>query len=467
MHQRRIATDARRLAFWILQRVEEQGAFAGPLLEHHAGKLRDPREVALVQELVLGVLRRRGQLDAALEQVVERPLPTLDSPVLRALRLGAYAILFLQRVPSFAAVSTAVELVKGTRHRWASGLVNAALRRLAELGQHALPPPPPEGDTAGLARAGSHPEWWVRRQVERRGWQATRGLLEAHSGAAPSVLRPNLKRTTPRELAQRLRAEGVRTEPGRVVPEALRVVEGRPQHTAAFAEGWFWIQDEASQLVPLMLGRVLRPRVADLCAAPGTKTFQLAEALPRGGSLVVLDRHAARMGRLLAGLERLGLVEGVLPVLGDVAAGPPLREGFDHVLLDAPCTGTGTLRRHPEIRWRLTLEDVRRLADLQSRMLEQAQRLVVPGGTLVYSVCSLEPEEGEEVIAGFLARHPQWRLLDPRPRLPEAAREFVGEDGALRTSPDRCGLDGFFAVLLQRTGEPPRGAASAGRGNPG
>jgi 16S rRNA (cytosine967-C5)-methyltransferase len=285
--------------------------------------------------------------------------------------------------------------------------------------------------------------------VESYGWEWTRKLLEANNRPAPAVLRPNLRRTTPADLRSRLASEGIATEGCPVVPEALRVVGGPFRHTRAFREGYAWAQDEASQLVPTLFGRVLRPRVADLCAAPGIKTLQLREALPVGGTLVATDRHPGRLRRLLSNLERIG-ADDVLVAAADMAgARPALKGKFDHVLVDAPCSGTGTFRRHPEIRWRIGPDDLVSLSARQLRILETAETLLGRGGTLLYAVCSLEPEEGEGTVARFLDRHPEFDIVDPSDRVPAAARRLVGEDGALRTDPvDR--MDGFFAVLLKR-----------------
>lgn len=374
----------------------------------------------------------------------------MDPASRTALRVGAYALLFLDRVPGFAAVDASVALVKRHGSPAAAGFVNAVLRRVAREGSSLLPPEPPVGDVAGLARARSHPEWWVRRMVARLGWEGTAALLEANNHPAPTVLRPNLRRVTPEELTRRLEGEGVRTEPCAFVPEALRVRSGPFQATGAFRGGDAWVQDEAAQLVPKLLGPRLRPPVADLCAAPGGKALQLSEAILEGGPVIAADRHHGRLRRMVQSLERLG-IPGVLPVVADLATAGKvaLRPGFAHVLVDAPCSGTGTLRRHPEIRWRLREADLAVLAMRQRRILETGASLLAPGGTLVYAVCSMEVEEGDAIVRGFLADRPEFLLEDPRPLLPPPARHLVTGDLVLRTSP-ADGLDGFFAVAMKR-----------------
>jgi 16S rRNA (cytosine967-C5)-methyltransferase len=443
---------ARYRAYEILRRVEESGAYASALLDAHEATIHDPREAALLHETVLGVLRWQATLDHAIGRVASRAPEAMDRAVRRILRMGAYALLFLDRVPDFAAVDSSVDLIRRVAPPSKAGFVNGVLRAVARAGRELLPPEPAPGDVDSLAVACSHPRWWVRRRVETAGWERTVGLLRANNRPAPAVLRPNLRRTTPADLQSRLGAEGVRTETCAVVREAVRVVAGPFRHTRTFREGYAWAQDEASQLVLTLFGRVLRPRVADLCAAPGIKTLQLREALPMGGAIVATDRHPGRLRRLLANLERVGASD-VLAAAADMAGGrAPLRGKFDHVLVDAPCSGSGTFRRHPEIRWRMRPDDLASLSARQLRILETAETLLDRRGTLLYAVCSMEPEEGEGTVTRFLDRHPDFDVVDPADRVPETARRLVGGDGALRTDPaDR--MDGFFAVLLRRRSE--------------
>jgi 16S rRNA (cytosine967-C5)-methyltransferase len=428
-------------------RVERSGAFASILLEQREARIEDGRDAALLHEIVLGVLRRQRTLDHVLCQVASRPAGEMDSEVRTALRIGAYSLLFLDRVPDFAAVDSAVALLGSRGH---AGFVNGVLRSVARRGSDLLPPEPSEGDVEALALFHSYPGWWVARVVKRIGWQAAAQLLAAGNRPARTVFRPNLARTSPSELAQRLEQDGVQTEPGRFVPEAIRVASGRPAQTVAIREALAWVQDEAAQLVPRIFGPTVGPLVADLCAAPGGKTMQLTEQLVNGGLIVAVERHSGRLRRLSANLRRH--VEGkAVAVLADATESRlPLRPGFDDVLVDAPCSGTGTLRRHPEIRWRLREEDLKLLAARQRKLLESAASLLAPGASVVYSVCSLEPEEGEDVVKGFLAAHPEFRPVDPRPQLPAAARRLVREPGFLETSPDDGELDGFFAARMVR-----------------
>lgn len=435
-------------ALRILTRVEETAAYADILLEAAEARQADRRDAALLHEIVLGVLRNRSRLDHVLAAASERPVEKMDGPVRNLLRIGAHSLLLLDRVPAFAAVDTAVELAKSSGGPGSASFVNAVLRRITREGARLLPAEPRAGDVEALALHRSHPLWWTRRAVERLGWDGACSLLAADNLPAPTVARPNLRKTTPRDLARRLDSEGVATEPGVFVPEALRIVSGIAPSTRAFREGFFWIQDEASQLVPRLFGRVLRRRVLDLCAAPGAKSMQLSEGLPSGGAVVAVDRNAKRLTRLLESSRRLFLPD-VLPLAAD-ARQAALAGTFDHVLVDAPCSGTGTLRRHPEIRFRLEERALRERAATQRAILEAGAALLDRGGTLVYSVCSLEPEEGPDVVAAFLEGHADFGVTDAHAALPAEARRLLGPDGALRTSPADGGVDGFFAVALGR-----------------
>lgn len=426
-------------AFDILRRVESARAFAGILLEEREGRFPDPRDGALLHELVLGVLRRRAALDHALSQVSSRPLVEIDLEVLIALRLGAYALLYLDRVPDFAAVTTSVDLVRAAGRKAAAGFANGVLRQVARRGAALLPPAPGAGDAAALALHASHPEWWTRRLVERVGWERAVAIVEADNLPAATVLRVR--------AGIDARLEGLEVRAGTFAPSALHVVSGRPTATPGFATGTFWMQDEGSQLVPALAGAAPGSRVLDACAAPGGKTLALAEAVGESGLVIAADRHAGRLRRLARNVARCRF-GNVAALAADMTA-PPVAGGFDAVLVDAPCSGTGTMRRHPEIRWRLRPEELPAIAARQGRLLHAAAGLVRPGGAIVYAVCSMEPEEGEGVVESFLASHPAFRRVDAAPFLPDAARVLVGDDGALRTAPDRDGMDGFFAVRIE------------------
>lgn len=432
----------------ILLRVDRDGAFAAPLLERAEAGLGDARDRALLHELVLGTLRGLPELDRAIGLLSARPAASIDPEVRAALRLGLHQILRLDRIPAHAAVDGSVEAVRSVGAPRAAGFVNALLRRAAREGPRLRAPEPTPGDAASLALVTGHPEWWARRAIERFGWERGRRFLEAHSVPAPVVLRVAAG-IDPADLAQRLGDERVAVTASPWLPRALRAAAGNPAATRAFRDGAFYIQDEASQLVPMLAGVPGPGAVVDVCAAPGGKAIQLAETVGEGRLVLALDRSSARARRIVdnaarcrAGNVRVAVADAAdrLPVVAGSAA---------LVLVDAPCSGTGTLRRHPEILGRLRESDLGALAARQGRILRRAAAAVAPGGTLVYSVCSTEPEEGERVVGSFLSEHPEFALDDPTARLPEPCRRFVGPDGALRTG-GADDLDGFYAAALLR-----------------
>ena len=441
--------NPRRDAYRILRRVEDSGAFASVLLEARSAELRDPREIGLLTEIVLGVLRRRMILDHAIAAAATRPIDALDLAVLTAIRIGAYALLYLDRVPDFAAVDTAVALVKEAGWAKAAGFTNGVLRKIARERSALLPQTPATGDVEALSLFRSHPIWWTRRVVSRFGWDQADALLAANNEPAATVLASWPAAGSSASLGAALAADGVQVESCRFVPDALRVVSGVPQRSSLFREGAFWIQDEASQLAVLLFGERVGPRVLDACAAPGGKTLALAARTIEGGLVVAADRHVGRLSRLTQNVLRLR-AENVVALACDMSRRAPFRAAFDDVLVDAPCSGTGTLRRHPEIRWRLQPEDLVVHGERQRRILHHSAELVRPGGRLVYSVCSIEPEEGEEVVAAFLADRPEFTVSDPQVGLSAAAGTKIGDDLAVRTTPLDDGMDGFFAVLLTR-----------------
>ena len=446
------ASNPRREAYRILRRVEEGGAFASVLLEQRAASLTDPRDASLLTEIVLGVLRKRAALDFAIARAAARPFAEIEPAVAAALRIGAYSLLELDRVPDFAAVDTAVSLVREGGRAKAAGFVNGVLRTIAREGESLRPPEPSPGDVEALALARSHPAWWTRRVVDRLGWSRAVALLTADNVPPRVVLATPPGAGALDELRAELAEAGVTTEPCGDVPGALRVVVGSPQRTEAFRRGAFWIQDEASQLAVALFGPSVGPWSADVCAAPGSKTLALAVRTPPGGRVVAVDRRAKRLLRVLDNVRRVG-VQGVHVVAADMTKPAPFARPFDDVLVDAPCSGTGTLRRHPEIRWRLHPEDLSDLAARQRRLLDVAAAIVRPGGRLVYSVCSLEPEEGDDVVASFLAEHAEFTRADPRPALAAPASRRVGDDLALRTTPAESEMDGFYAALLKKRGD--------------
>lgn len=414
------------------------GQLLDPAFERHTTTL-DARDRRWTQELLYGMTRRRAFLDAVLSDRVRGGLARLDPDLIDLLRLGAYQLLCMGSVPAYAAIAQTVELTK-TRHGiGASKLANAVLRRTdRERGNLAVAVPPDPIDALALAH--SHPRWLVARWVARWGADATTALLAANNAEAPVVLRPF--NTTRSDLQAILLAAGVDAHDAPLVEDSIELGHGMSlTELDAFSRGLFFVQDPAATLVARYAAIPEGATVADLCAAPGGKTFELS----RTASVVfAADRSSARMQRVVSTAQRLH-ADNVIPIVDD-ARHPALRN-IDVVLVDVPCTGTGTFRRHPDARWRLKASDVAVMPAIQRSILRSAADVVKPGGLLVYSTCSLEPEENDTQVEAFLNERPEFSLEPP----PEGAvPATVLDAGRLRVLPHRHGTDGAFAARLRR-----------------
>ncbi|HEV8336500.1 MAG TPA: 16S rRNA (cytosine(967)-C(5))-methyltransferase RsmB [Candidatus Polarisedimenticolia bacterium] len=445
------AADPRSLACEILDNLERAGSRASEELARLGDRLADDRDMRLATELVYGTLRRRSGLDYHLVRLSGRDLERIDPALLAPLRVALYQILHLDRVPASAAVNESVEIARRRLGERSAGFVNAVLRKAAR-DRPALRLPEEGDDPDGfMALSYSLPRWMIERWRERLGDEETCRLAASLVSPAPLSLWVNGSRTDAARLAEELAGEGIATAGSPLLPGSLRVLGGRPQKSRAFREGKFYLQDEGSQAVVFLMQARPGEILADLCAAPGGKSFGLASLAGRSGRVLSIDRSLSRIRVLVENRDRLDLPQ-VMPVVADLEKPPPAGSSFAGVLLDAPCTGTGILRRQPEIRWRRSPADIVSLVLRQDALLETASRLVARGGRLVYSVCSLEPEEGEDRIAGFLSRHPDFAVRDPRASLPPEMVSAVASSGFLRTWPHRHGCDGFFAAVLQRQG---------------
>jgi 16S rRNA (cytosine967-C5)-methyltransferase len=446
-------TIARRVALEVLLRVELEGAFADLTLRAEIGRAGLlPRERALATELVYGTLRMRGRLDFLLGHVLDEPLAALEPGVVCALRLGAYQIACLDRIPERAAVDETVRGLRAIGLGRATGLANAVLRRLAERWRAIELPRLDDDPVSHLRDALSLPDWLAERWVARFGPDEAAALAQALLAVPPRCVRANLRRTTRAALLAALRPRFPEAEACRFATAGIRLgARGDAVRDPLFAEGLFTVQDEASQLVVDLLDPRPGERVLDACAAPGTKSTAIAERVGESGHVLALDRHPRRLALAARDAARLGLAN-LATREADVSRPLP-REiagaGFDRVLVDAPCSGLGTLRRTPELRWRVGPRDCAVLAEAQFRILSHAAAALRPGGALVYSVCTFTPEENEAVVDAFLAREPAFRRT-PEHALPPALQPLV-EGGALRTWPHRHDADGFFAARLERT----------------
>jgi 16S rRNA (cytosine967-C5)-methyltransferase len=441
-------TPARVLAAEVLAELRT-GKLLDPSFERRAGVL-DARDRRWAQELLWGTLRRRSWLDAMLAGRVSGGLARLDADVIDLLRLGAYQLLEMTSVPPYAAIAQTVELAKRRHGIGASKLVNAVLRRLerdrVEGGAGSLTPPIGDDPRDALAVRYSHPRWLVERWADRWPLDEVEALLAANNREAPVVARPW------GVSADALRAEladaGVQVTdpaPGAVwARDSLQLGSGASlTELGAFRQGRFHVQDPASTLVTQYADFPAGALIADLCAAPGGKALELSRS---ASAVLASDRSFARLQRVVANLRRLE-VRNVIPMVAD--ARDPAIGPVDGVLLDAPCTGTGTFRRHPDARWRLKPSDMAVLPMLQRQILRAAASLVRPGGLLVYSTCSIEDDENDAPVDGFLAEHPEFTVDPPAAgTVPDAALD----GGRLRVLPQRHGVDGAFAVRMRRAG---------------
>ena len=439
---------AREIAVTVLRRVERDRAYADVALDAAlAASTLDARDRGLAARLVYGTLAWQGRLDWHIAALAARDPARLDAEVRIVLRLGLYQLLFLERVPAHAAVDTSVDLAKQLAPQ-AAGLVNAVLRRAVREPDRLALPDPAKDPLQHLAVAFSHPRWLIERWRERFPADDLRALLAADNEAAPTVLRAR-PGARDRVLA-RLAAAGVAAEPCRFAPDAVRVATVAPHALEGYAQGELSAQSEASQLVALLVGARPGMRVLDACAAPGGKSGYLAELVGPNGRVVALDRRRRGAAAVAGVARRLGVANVDVAVLDARRGARALRATFDRILVDAPCSGLGTLRSHPEVRWTRTPADVTRLAALQREILSRVTPLLAPGGVLVYATCTIMPAENERVVERWLAAHPELAIERADAHLPVSAAGLVDDAGTLRTLPHRDGLDGFYAVRARR-----------------
>jgi len=442
----------RRAAAEILTRVDTTGAFAEPLLnEVLSGQVfPESQDRGLLTQIVYGTLRMRGYLDWMIRSLCEKRAPTVSPAVRNILRTALFQVHFMDRIPDYAAVNEAVRLVKETDPRmvpFVNGLLRNAVRKKDEV-------PLPSGTRDPVRRISivhSHPLWLVKQWIRQYGLEETADLCRADNEIPPLAARVNALKATRREVRDELAAEGIEATEAAWSPDGLLLPHlGRPiREWPCWREGRITLQDEASQLVARLVDPQPGERILDLCAGAGGKTTHLAERTGDRGEILAVDSSTGKLRELEANAARLG-IRSIRTRPGDATGdlGSDLHESFHRILVDAPCSGLGTLRRNPEIKWRLGISDIPPLSALQGRLLDRAARSVIPGGTLVYSTCTLLKQENEDVVADFLHRHGAFRLSRGAAAVPP---DLMDPQGFFRTWPHRHGTDGFFAAVLRKS----------------
>jgi len=445
----------RSIAMHTLMQVARHASFPDILLDVYFKEHSelDSRDRALITELVYGVLRWQGRLDWIIDQNVNIRPDKVDLAVRLILRLAVYQLLFLDRIPAAAAVHEAVELAKNSQPHHVVRFVNGVLRTISREADNFKKAGPEKNFEKRLAVLYSYPDWLIRRWLAELGSEETESFCNAGNQIAPTSIRVNTLKTTRKELAASFGWLGFSVEEGHFAPEALHLRSIRTDLSSLeqYKRGEFQIQDEASQLI----GRLLQPqpgeRVLDACAGFGAKSTHLAQLMDNQGEVIALDNQGWKLTRLLENSERLQ-ISCIKPMEIDVLESQPVGEEFtfDRILLDAPCTGLGVLRRNPDIKWKVKPKDFHRLHRIQKQMLNNVAPLLKSGGVLVYATCTVSTEENNQTVQAFLLEHPNWHAESARPYLPPRCAGVVSPEGALHTWPHKHGVDGFFAVRLRR-----------------
>jgi 16S rRNA (cytosine967-C5)-methyltransferase len=443
----------RHLAIEILNRVEEHGAFAEPLLDaclsrNHQINIHDKR---LITQIVYGTLRMRGRLDWIIDQLYRGTFVSMDVCIKNLLRTGIYQLLYTERIPEFAIVDEAVEITKKTRPAGA-GLVNAILRNVIRKKDDIVYPEMEKDPSLHISIVHSHPLWLVKKWIDMFGIKDSAALCRANNEIPPVILRVNTLKTTREKAREELSQDGTDVRPSVLSPDGLIV--SNPvmpiRDTALFKAGHIQLQDEASQLIARLADPKEGENVLDLCAGAGGKTTHLAALMDNHGSIIAVDISKRKLEALRKNAKRLG-VTIVDTQAGEARQKPgkPCHETFDKILVDAPCSGLGTLRRNPEIKWRSSPEDVTKCAVLQKAILDSAVPYLKKGGSLIYSTCTIMPEENEGVIKEFIVLHRNFICIRP----PDTIDSRVVDDGRyLQSFPHRHGTDGFFGAVLRKKG---------------
>ncbi|MFI5304827.1 MAG: 16S rRNA (cytosine(967)-C(5))-methyltransferase RsmB [Nitrospiria bacterium] len=444
-------SNPRLSALNIINEVEEKEIFLDPLMEREYEKLSSI-DRGLLKELVYGTLRWQGYLDWVINRYAERKTQKMGEWVRNALRIGAYQILFLTKIPYFAAIYESVELVKEKEGLPSSGFVNGVLRSILRDKEANKLQDLKDDNPHHIAIKYSQPEWLVKRWVNRFGFETTRNWFKNNIKTPPLTIRVNRVLIDRDHLSSLLFDEGISNHKTENSPVGLILEKpGDVTRLHSYQKGLFYIQDEGSQLVPFLLSPRPGDQILDACAAPGGKATQLAELIGDRGEIMAVDQSPDRINTLQRNLKRLGL-NSVKPRQFDLTRNSKefYARSFNKILLDAPCSGTGVLRRHPEGKWQKRENFLPGFAKTQLQLLEAVSKCLKAGGILVYSTCSTEPEENEKIIEKFIKSNSGFKVENPRSALPEGCQRFITKENYFRTYPEWENMDGFFAVKMVR-----------------
>jgi 16S rRNA (cytosine967-C5)-methyltransferase len=443
----------RAISLDILNRIEETDRHPDDLLSDSFKRYRylTPLDRAFLTELIYGVLRWRERLDWVIRHFSKVPFKKIELEILNILRLGLYQISFLTRTPASAAVNESVELAKKIRERGGGGFVNAILRSTLREKEEIPYPDLGKDPALHVSVVQSHPLWLVRRWIKELGPEETLKVCMANNQISALTLRTNTLRIHREDLIEKLREKRLNPSPCSFSEEGILLKDPPPTSELPFLkEGLYIIQNEASQLVTFLLGPKAGERILDACAAPGGKTSHMAQKMRNEGEIYALDLNREKLNQLEESCRRLG-IEMVKAMRGDAALTLPIPRGleFDRVLADVPCSGFGTLRRNPDLKWRRGEEDIKRLSELQFSILSNLSGYLKEGGILVYSTCTVFHEENEDVVEKFLNEHSGFRLDRIVEILPEKYYPFI-KNGYFKTFPPRDEMDGFFVARLRK-----------------
>jgi len=448
--------DARKAAFEILNSLDQGHSTLDSLLE--ANNAQDTsisrRDRALFQALVFGVLRWRGRLDFIIEHFSSTRFAKIDPRVLNILRLALFQIIYLDRVPESAAVNTAVEMAKTTVAPWVVGFVNAVLRKAARDLPNIAFPAVEKNAIAATSTTRSFPEWIIRRWIERYGLETTTALCDALNTVPPITIRTNRLKTSSHDLVKSLAGQAEQVNPTLYAPDGITFLSPATSipELRAFKAGWFQVQDEAAQLVSLLLNPQPGETILDACAGLGGKTGHIAQLMENEGSITAIDSNPEKLLKLESEMLRLGITNvqtscrNLEELIPQQQLGP-----FDRILLDAPCSGLGVVRRNPDIKWRTAKKYLTKFKAKQLALLDSVSRLLKPSGVLVYAVCSPEPEETEDVANEFLKNHCEFAIDELVEGFPDKMLSIQADNGWFRTFPHFSHMDGFSFVRLKRT----------------